>query len=94
MAPPPRSALAFLAMRRVPRTHCRLAGTESTRWQSCSLRPDCMIPFGKRWRGDAFKALVALGLEPPDIGDGQRTCRASPLPLNGVPRQPITSRIG
>ena len=26
---------------------------------------DCLIRFGKRWRGDASEALVALGLEPP-----------------------------
>jgi hypothetical protein len=26
---------------------------------------DCLIRFGKRWRGDARKALIALGLESP-----------------------------
>ena len=26
---------------------------------------DCLIRFGKRWRGDASEALVALGLAPP-----------------------------
>ena len=28
---------------------------------------DCMIDFGRRWRGDARTALVGLGLEPPDF---------------------------
>jgi hypothetical protein len=28
---------------------------------------DCLIRFGKRWRGDARKALVAFGLEAPDL---------------------------
>jgi hypothetical protein len=28
---------------------------------------DCMIEFGQRWRGDAQRALIALGLEPPDF---------------------------
>jgi hypothetical protein len=32
---------------------------------------DCLIRFGKRWRGDASKALVAFGLESPDP-DGDR----------------------
>jgi len=32
---------------------------------------DCLIRFGKRWRGDASEALVALGLEPPRIDGGQ-----------------------
>jgi hypothetical protein len=27
---------------------------------------DCMIEFGRRWRGDADSALVALGLESPE----------------------------
>ena len=27
---------------------------------------DCLNAFGKRWRGDADAALIALGLEPPD----------------------------
>src|SRR6516162_9840008 len=42
------------------------------------------IRFGKRWRGDASEALVALGLEPPGL-DGGRLCprlttyRCSPL---------------
>lgn len=31
---------------------------------------DCLISFGRRWRGDADAALIALGLEPPDAGDG------------------------
>ena len=31
---------------------------------------DCLIRFGKRWRGDARKALVAFGLEPPDPDGG------------------------
>jgi hypothetical protein len=26
---------------------------------------DCLIEFGRRWRGDARRALIALGLEPP-----------------------------
>src|SRR5262249_55848937 len=29
---------------------------------------DCLIRFGRRWRGAADEALVVLGLEPPDIG--------------------------
>ena len=29
---------------------------------------DCVIRFGRRWRGAADEALVVLGLEPPDIG--------------------------
>jgi hypothetical protein len=32
---------------------------------------DCLIRFGKRWRGDARAALVALGLKPPDNGGNQ-----------------------
>ena len=32
---------------------------------------DCLICFGKRWRGDASEALVALGLEPPRLDGGQ-----------------------
>jgi hypothetical protein len=32
---------------------------------------DCLIRFGKRWRGDASKALIALGLEPPGLGEDQ-----------------------
>jgi hypothetical protein len=32
---------------------------------------DCLIRFGKRWRGDASKALIALGLEPPGLGGDQ-----------------------
>ena len=32
---------------------------------------DCLIRFGKRWRGDASEALVALGLEPPRLDGGQ-----------------------
>ena len=28
---------------------------------------DCLIRFGNRWRGDAHKALVACGLEPPNV---------------------------
>jgi hypothetical protein len=36
------------------------------------LKPiNCLIRFGKRWRGDARKALVALGLEPPRLDGGQ-----------------------
>ena len=31
----------------------------------------CLIRFGKRWRGDASEALVALGLEPPRLDGGQ-----------------------
>jgi hypothetical protein len=27
---------------------------------------DCLIRFGRRWRGEADAALVALGLQPPD----------------------------
>jgi len=32
---------------------------------------DCLIRFGKRWRGDASAALIALGLEPPRLDGGQ-----------------------
>jgi hypothetical protein len=32
---------------------------------------DCLIRFGKRWRGDASEALGALGLEPPRLDGGQ-----------------------
>ena len=32
---------------------------------------DCLIRFGKRWRGDASEALLALGLEPPRL-DGRQ----------------------
>jgi hypothetical protein len=32
---------------------------------------ECLIRFGKRWRGDASEALIALGLEPPRLGGGQ-----------------------
>ncbi len=27
---------------------------------------DCMIAYGRQWRGDADRALVALGLDPPN----------------------------
>jgi len=30
-----------------------------------------LIRFGKRWRGDASKALIALGLEAPGLGGDQ-----------------------
>jgi hypothetical protein len=33
---------------------------------------DCLIRFGKRWRGDASEALVALGLEPPRLNGDQQ----------------------
>ena len=33
-----RKALPFMAMRRVRRTHWRLAGAKSSRWQSCAFR--------------------------------------------------------
>jgi hypothetical protein len=32
---------------------------------------DCLIRFGKRWRGAACEALVAFGLEPPGVGGDQ-----------------------
>jgi len=32
---------------------------------------DCLIRFGKRWRGAACEALVAFGLEPPSLGEDQ-----------------------
>jgi hypothetical protein len=32
---------------------------------------DCLIRFGKRWRGDASEALGALGIEPPRLDGGQ-----------------------
>jgi hypothetical protein len=32
---------------------------------------DCLIRFGKRWRGAACEALVAFGLEPPGLGGDQ-----------------------
>jgi len=32
---------------------------------------DCLIRFGKRWRGDASEALIAFGLEPPSLGEDQ-----------------------
>ena len=32
---------------------------------------DCLVRFGKRWRGDASEALVATGLEPPRLDGGQ-----------------------
>ena len=32
---------------------------------------DCLIRFGKRWRGAACEALVAFGLEPPGL-DGEQ----------------------
>jgi hypothetical protein len=32
---------------------------------------DCLIRFGRRWRGTARAALIALGLEPPD-SDGDQ----------------------
>jgi hypothetical protein len=28
---------------------------------------ECIIEFGRRWRGDARRALIALGVEPPDF---------------------------
>jgi hypothetical protein len=33
---------------------------------------DCLIRFGKCWRGAAREALVSLGLEPPCLDGGQR----------------------
>jgi hypothetical protein len=30
---------------------------------------DCLIRYGARWRGDATRALVAMGLMPPDSED-------------------------
>ena len=30
---------------------------------------DCLIRFGRRWRAAADKALIVLGLEPPDFGE-------------------------
>ena len=32
---------------------------------------DCLIRLGKRWRGDASEALIALGLEPPRLDGGK-----------------------
>jgi hypothetical protein len=32
---------------------------------------DCLVRFGRRWRGKADAALAALGLLPPDAGDGR-----------------------
>ena len=32
---------------------------------------DCLIRLGKRWRGAASEALVALGLEPPRLDGGR-----------------------
>jgi hypothetical protein len=32
---------------------------------------DCLVNFGKRWRGDARKALIGFGLEPPRLDRGQ-----------------------
>jgi hypothetical protein len=32
---------------------------------------DCLIRFGKRWRGDARKAFLAFGLEPPNLDGDQ-----------------------
>jgi hypothetical protein len=32
---------------------------------------DCLIRFGKRWRGAACEALVAFGLEPPGLDGDQ-----------------------
>ena len=32
---------------------------------------DCLIRFGKRWRGAAWEALIAFGLEPPGLGGDQ-----------------------
>jgi hypothetical protein len=31
---------------------------------------ECLVAFGKRWRGAACTALVALGLEPPGAANG------------------------
>ncbi len=31
---------------------------------------DCLIEFGRHWRGKADTALIALGLEAPNAGDG------------------------
>jgi len=32
---------------------------------------DCLIRFGKRWRGAACEALIASGLEPPGLDGDQ-----------------------
>jgi len=32
---------------------------------------DCLIRFGKRWRGDASEALIAFGLGAPSLGEDQ-----------------------
>ena len=32
---------------------------------------ECLIRFGKRWRGDASEALIAFGLEAPSLGEDQ-----------------------
>jgi hypothetical protein len=67
-----RSALAGVAMRRLQRAARRLAGAKSSRRQSRHFEPiDCLIRFGKRWRGDASEALVAFGLEPPSLNGDQ-----------------------
>jgi hypothetical protein len=32
---------------------------------------DCTLKYGLRWRGDAQKALLSLGLKPPNFADSQ-----------------------
>jgi hypothetical protein len=41
---------------------------------------DCLTRFGKRWRGEASEALVALGLEPPRLDGGSAMTEVDHLP--------------
>src|SRR4029453_2663244 len=60
---------------------------------------DCLIRFGKRWRGAACEALVAFGLEPPGLdgdklGPRPRTSRGSLLPPNGCAATATGANVG
>jgi hypothetical protein len=66
--------------KRWPTWQCAGCDAPISGWQALNLPDgnrvhfepiDCLIRFGKRWRGAACEALVAFGLEPPGLGGDQ-----------------------